>query len=159
MALATFVDANRYLDQDKVKFNNEDDATEDRIVAEREVLANVAGLFGDEVVATWDITDPQPIGTVLPPIVITEVVARLMAAQRYEKTYSLETERESEYASRLRRRVDEWFAGIRSGEITMPELDISVGTEFDESWFWPNSTDVIEGTLQPNRRFSMDMQL
>lgn len=154
MTLAAYQDANRYLDNDKVRFENDADALDDAISADRYVQASLFDVFGSQV-TNWDIAPTG--GKVQTPVIVTDIVAMLMAAYRYNKIYSLETNAADTYATRLMNMAESLLAKLRSGEMNLVEVTIISGVAFSESDFWPNDT-TLNDQDQPNRKFAIDME-
>jgi len=155
--LANAAEANKYLDETKLKFQNDDDASDEIEAADTHLKAALFDVYGD-VVGTWALaTVPPTPGEVVPPDIVTEYAAMWMAAMRYAKVYSGETNQENAYAARLYKQVDEWLDALRAGSLTIEGIES--GLAFDEDDFWPNSTDVVEGTTISARKFAMDQRL
>lgn len=152
--LAGAADANRYLDQTKIRFASDDDASDEIIAADRHIAAALFDVFGD-VVYTWALNPQSP--QVEPPEIVTEYAAMYMAALRYAKSYSEETLGENEWAAQLFERVDMWLTQLSEGTATIEGLES--GIAFNEDNFYPNSTAVIEGTDISDRKFTMDQVL
>lgn len=153
MTLAAADDANRYLDDEKVRFETEADAAADALVTDRYVTSVLFDVFGAQV-STWAV-EPGT-GEVQAPVAVTEIAAMLMASYRYAKKYSLETDTENTYANRLKMQADEWLEKIRNGQMSLIEAEIVSGLTFSNSDFWPNNLTVDDAD-QPNRKFWMDM--
>ena len=155
--LVTYQDANRYLDQAKVAFYTDDEATEDRVVAERYVRGLLSDVYGDDVVQSWTNASPLVGLQTQVPELITEIVAMLMAASRYAKAYSLETNiTTNNYGVTLKAQADDLINRIRNRELTLIDLTILSTEAFVEDDFWPNDTTVWPDTINPERAFSMD---
>jgi len=153
--LATFNDANRHLDGDKLKFPTAHDAEPEATSVGNEIRGALYGVYGEQV----ELWDAEPTGSlVAAPQLVREIAGMLMAANRYEKMYALEDDVTSTHGSRLRRRAEAMILQLRVGDLVLVEADIVSGVAWSESDFWPNSTSVIEGTVQPARRFWMDME-
>ena len=157
--LATYNDANRYLDQAKVAFFTDDEATEDRTVAERYVLALLGDIYGDDIVQSWTNTSPIVAPATQVPQLVTEIVAILMAASKYAKAYSLETNIvTNNYGVVLKAQADDLLTKLRNREITLVDLTILGSEALVEDDFWPNDTTVWLNTINPERAFTMDME-
>lgn len=162
--LATYVDANRYLDQEKVKFFNNDDANDDRIIAETHVRSLLSDIYGDDIVGSWSDANPLLVGETQVPELITEIVAMLMAASKYIKAYSLEANTSSNYGLVLQKRADDTINKLRTRELTLIDLTILTSGALTEDDFWPNDTDVwpyktgSDGLPMSERAFSMDLE-
>ena len=153
--LANAAAANKYLDQTKIKFANDDDAGDEIEAADAHLRNMLFDVFGSQV-NDWELDATLP-DVEVPPIV-KEYAAMWMAALRYAKLYSEETASEPPaYVIWLRSQVDGWLTGLRSGYITIEGL-VS-GISFNEDNFWPNSTDVYEGTTVSRRKFTMETVL
>lgn len=152
--LALFSDANKYLDEVKIRFQNDDDAEAESIAADVYIRAALFDVYG-ATVDTWDRVPTG--GEVQPPDLIRELASMYMAAMRYAKRYSEETTTESVFAQNLYDMIDEKLQALRDGTITI--VGITSGLAFAQEDFWPNDTYVIEGTTDPNRKFTMDMEL
>jgi hypothetical protein len=136
MTLAAFSDANRYLDENKLSFANDIDATKEATEVDRIIRGTLFSVYGT-VVNDWEVdslTSPTP-------NLIIEIAGMLMAASRYAKKYAEETTQESDYASRLKNQANSLIEQIRSGQITLEDLE---GVSFTEADFWPNDTTVDE---------------
>ena len=153
--LANAAAANRYLDKTKIKFINDDDATDEIVATDAHLRNALFDVFGAQV-STWQLDPTLP--DVEPPLIVQEKAVMWMAALRYAKKYSEETGQEPPaYVAWLRGQVDDWLVGLRSGYITIDGL-VS-GIAFSEEDFWPNSTDVYASTLVSKRKFAMDQVL
>lgn len=153
MTLAAFTDANRFLDENKVRFENDVDAASDAISADRYVTGVLYDVYGAQVL-TWNIAPTG--GQVATPVAVVEIVAMLMAAYRYNKRYSLEENAPNTYATRLMAQANEWLTMIRSGAMNLVEAAIVSGVIFAEGDFWPNDTTVDTAGIS-SRKFTMDM--
>jgi hypothetical protein len=160
MALANWEEGNHHLDQTKLRFTDDADATPEAESAERYIKAKLEEQFPDAIF-DWGIEA----GDTAPPEIIQEIAGMLMAAKRYEKVYSEETVAESDYAARLYVRADKLLEDIKNGAIVIIGVT-PPNVEFSKADFWPNDTDVvIEHTplsakeMEPNRRFTMDTDL
>jgi hypothetical protein len=155
MSLATFSDANDHLDQDKVRFENAADAIPEAQTADTYVRGMLADSFGAAVVVLWD-ANPTG-GQTATPELVREIAGMWMAAERYDKKYSLEQMTSDSYSNRLRKRANDLIDMLRSGEMSLVEVGIISGVTWSEGDFWPNSTTVDVAGL-PDRKFTMDME-
>lgn len=155
--LANAAEANKYLDETKIKFASDDDARNEIEAADAYIKAALFDVFGD-VVYTWALpSDPVDPLAVDPPEIVTENAAMWMAALRYAKKYSEETMGSNSWANQLFMMVDGWLGRLRDGSLTIDGYTSTIA--FNEGDFWPNSTDVVEGTTISSRKFTMDQVL
>lgn len=153
MSLATFDQANRWLDESKAKFNDDDDAFPESSSADALVLASLADVYPDDY-ATWD---AETSGTETPPIV-AYIASRLMAAYRYGKLYSMQDRARADYAKWLEDGALSLLQQLRDGIILIPEIALVSPVDFGAADFYPNDATEI---LEPGeaRKFSMGMCL
>lgn len=155
MSLASFTDANRHLDKNKVQFENEDDAFPEAASADIYVRGALVDVYGAAVVSLWDETPTAP--QTLVPELVREIAALWMAAERWDKRYSLEQSTSDSYSNRLRAQAQAMIDKLRSGEMTLVEVGVISGVAWSEASFWPNSTTV-DVAGQPDRKFTIDME-
>lgn len=156
MTLAAYTDANRFLDGTKLAFKDDIDAAPEATYADRAITSALYDSFG-EVVNTWDIVPTG--GEESTPGIIVEIAGMLMAAMRYDKVYSGEDVGEAPYAVSLREQAMGLLQQIASGSMTISDsggIIITSGTAWASSDFWPNDTTVVQGTLESDRKFTMD---
>lgn len=147
--IASYEDANRYLDETKLRYANNDEAAKEGIGVDAEIRAALADIFGTTV-SIWEDNTTSP-------AIIVEIAAMKMAASKYEKSYSEETLGDNDYSARLRKRADALILGLRQGTISLSDTpEVSSTYVWSEDDFWPNDTYVFEDTLEPDRKFTMD---
>jgi hypothetical protein len=153
VSLATFEDANAWLDETKIKFANAADATSLATQADRKVKGSLADLYPDNV-GQWDASgNPEPT-----PAVVRFAASLFMAAWLYQKKYSEETGTDSEFAARLEDRAKGVLTDLREGTIDLDDVDYVSSLSFAQDDFWPNDTTVYEGTDLPIKAFTSDME-
>lgn len=136
--LATFADANRWLDKTKVKFENDADAEDELAQATPIVRASIADLYPDDL-DTWDVTTPPVV-----PELIREVTAMLMAAYRYQERYSEETLLQSTFAMSLERRAIAILKGLRDGTLSLADYpDLTNESRLLADDYWPNESTTV----------------
>jgi len=134
--LATFEDANRWLDESKILFDDATDADDEATEADSIVRAMLFDVFGD-LVNDWDGSDDPPPTDPTPPVVRT-IAGLLMASYRYAKVYSEETVDASSYAQALENRAMALIMGIKDGSIELGDTTITSGVAWSRDDFWPN---------------------
>lgn len=130
MALASFEDANGWLDGTKLAFADEDDASDDADNAENIVRAHLSGVYPDGV-DTWEASSNNV------PDTIREIASLLMASYKYAKVYSEDVEAESSYAARLESRAMRLLDDLKTGEIVLHDTDEVSGIAFGKADFHP----------------------
>lgn len=137
MALATFTDANQWLDQVKVKFVDDTDAIPEADNAENIVKAKLYDTF-PTLVPLW--VDPAST-----PKIVREIASMLMAAFRYGRKYSQQTARRSSYAVQLETRANELIDQLVAGTVQLIDVSpIPVGAAVGSSYFYPNDLTGVE---------------
>lgn len=155
MTLASYLDANNHLDENKIGFANEADAAEIGTATDRYVRGRLMGVYGSQV-TTWAV-DPQG-DQVDTPELVREITGMLMAAELYDQKYAEETELTSKHANRLRRMADDMLTQLSVGDLVLVEVDVTAGTIFSQDDFWPN--DLTEEEIgAPDPKFRMGMVL
>ena len=159
MTLATFEDANNWLDRNKLQFTDVIDATPEATEADRIVRSMLRSSFPDDV-DKWDAT-PTGAQTATPEA-IRSVAGMLMAAYRYAKIYSEETLLENSYAARLESKAMEYLTKIAEGIIDIGVI-ISPGVDFGSADFYPNDSTIVTRhhplnapVGEPDRKFTID---
>lgn len=151
MTLASFADANRYLDTNKIRFENADDATPEATAADNLIKSKLFVVFGS-LVNDWDF-DGTPALT--PPLVL-EIAAMQMACRRYAKKYAEEVEAESSYGGRLCSESSALLDQLASGDITLAESP--AGASLGSPEFFPTDTDPVDVSGNPLRFATMDKE-
>ncbi len=153
MSLASFEDANQWLDRFKIEFDNAEDASEEAEQADAIVKGHLYGTFPDHV-NLWDIapTGPQE----ATPELVVQVASMLMASYRYAKRYSEEELGRNNYANQLEQRAMKLLQGISDGTIDLADKSYLSAASFEDTDFWPNDATVKEGTDEPLRAFTME---
>ena len=160
MALSAYTDGNRFLDEEKLRFDDLSTYSIDVTPADRLIRAALGDVFPDDV-STWDrADDPQPPGTVQPPDIIIDISAMLAAAYLYYRVYSEETTEVPAYAVQLEARATNLLMQVKAGTLAIEDSDgiaIISGTDFDSADFWPNDSTVdVYG--EPLRLFTLEMK-
>ncbi len=139
MALASFEDANEWLDENKIQFLNEDDARQEANNADNIVRSWLAGNW-PEYVNLW--AHNAGLADNVTPAVVKEAASLLMASYRYAKRYSEESFAGSDYAQRLERRAVEMLAQLKQGELVLWDKtygqDIFSTYSIEPGDFFPN---------------------
>ena len=154
MSLATFLDANAWLDESKLKFEDTSDSTQEADNADTMVKAYLGDVYPDHV-DLW-IAEDEDNPT---PKIIREAAALLMAAYKERKVYAINELGTPFHAQWLEEKAISILTDIRTGVITVTELP-GVGStgELSQDDFWPNdTTEVLEAA--DGRKFSMGMDL
>jgi len=158
MTLADFHDANKHLDGTKIEFASNADAAQEASVADAIVRAKLFDTFPDNV-GLWDYDPTVPQEDT--PALIRVIAGMLMAAQRYEKSYSEETLDGNDYAARLRAQALSMLDQIVTGQLSLDDVTYEIDA-FGEAMFYPNDSTIIVdpapvGLLagDPDRRFEM----
>lgn len=132
MPLVDDADVQVHLPYDKLKIESiPDDLIQCKLDSERIVRGYLAGVVDSAVLATWD----EPVNT---PSLIRAIAGRLTAALIYRTRYSENRLGDPEFAQNKYNEAMAMLMGIIAGDI--PLDTVVVGTEFDNSWFWPNNT-------------------
>jgi hypothetical protein len=140
MPLATYTDANKHLDENKLKFTSENEAEPEAQEADRIVRAKLGDLFPDQVNEWAFNSDDFPT-----PEIIKEAASLLMASYRYAKRYSEATLGSNPYADRLEARAMFLLNGILDGSIDLTDVDYDSDNEpgFGQADFWPNNSTTV----------------
>lgn len=151
MPMASFTDANSHLDASKIAFADDNDALDEATSADRYIRSFLYDAFGT---AVDDWVDPEDT-----PEIIREAASLLMAAQLYAKRYSENTVEVTGYAEFLNNKANLILQGVKDGSIELSDSPgIVSGLAWSNASFWPNDTTVVEGTTDPLRAFSMDLE-
>lgn len=137
MTLATFDDANGWLDGTKISFANANDAEPEATEADAIVKAALTDLYPANV-PLWDATGTPE----LTPKVVRQAAALLMAAYRYSKRYSEESVGPSTFGMLLEARANGILAGLRNGSLSLDDKTYTSQLGLTEADFWPNNTTV-----------------
>jgi hypothetical protein len=140
VTLATYTEANHWLDQNKLKFTDAQDAVPEATNADRYIRAKLADSFTAAIVNGWD---ESPTGAeTATPALVRMIAAMLMASFRYAKKYSEETLDENDYSARLKQDADELLDQIASGELVLFDTTLVQVDIFAQADFWPNDSTV-----------------
>lgn len=151
--LATFSDANRHLDSNKITFADAADAVPEAEQADAIVRASLADVFPDNVNEWSEDGDPEET-----PDLVRLIASLIMASKKYAKRYSEEATEENEYAKALWAEAMMLIAGLRDGNLELSDTDYGDVTQWGRSSFWPNDTTVFEGTSEPLRAFKVEQR-
>lgn len=172
MPLATFEEANAWLDGTKIAYLDANDAADDANNADNVVKAYLAANW-PEPVLLWD---AAPAGAQeKTPEIVADAASLLMASYLYARKYSEETDGEARYATQLEKRAIEILEKLQSGDLTLFDKiygsDIANSLRLEQADFWPNDTTTVEhevfdeydesvSTISvPDRKFSMSMPI
>lgn len=152
MSLALYSDANKHLDENKIKFENAYEAGEIASIVDQYIRGKLVEVFGIQV-SDWD-ANPQS-GQVATPELVRLIAGLLMASELYSQKYAEEVLSQNTYGARLAKQANDLLDGLRSGELTLIEVNIVSGLTFSQDDFWPNdTTGVADGDHVP--KFSME---
>lgn len=148
MPLASFDDANQWLDNNKLKFVDDGDAEPEANNAENIIKGILFAEFSD-LVPLW--TTPETT-----PVMVREIASLLMAAYRYARKYSEQTPKTSSYAAWLEDKAMLLLTGIADGTIKLVDVSpLPVGSAFQQDDFWPNDTTA---ALEPEDEIKFTMR-
>ena len=171
--LASYQDANGHLDEVKISFVDQADATKEADEAYKTIAAKIGGLWPEHI-ELWDITPDLLAGEEEPPQVVNLIASLLMASYRYAKRYSEEELGESDFSARLEKRALGLLDGLVDGSVILWDKDYATGNDANapvSADVWPNDSytkahvafekenALIAPELQEQRAFSMDMDL
>lgn len=143
--IASLGDVNTHLPSDKLEAKDGNpDYVAFQIDVERLVKGYLSGVFSAATLAAW----ADPTST---PAYIRACAGRLIASFYYAKKVSEDLpDWDGTYPQRLYDEAMKMLEEIRTGAVTLIEVPEEVGTQFDSSFFYPDSTD------EPS--FTMDMR-
>lgn len=133
MALISDEDIQVQLPIDKLNIDNiPDDVVEVKKDVERIIRGYLSPFFEAATLAAW--TDPDST-----PGQIRAIGGRLGAALIYRVRYSEDSLNDPEFAQVKYDQAMAMLMGVANGTIILDDVD-DVGTQFDNSYFFPNST-------------------
>lgn len=165
MTLAAYTDANAWIDEDKIRFENDPDALPESTQADAVVKAALIDLYPDHV-SLWDVNPTG--GQEATPALVKTIASLLMASYRYAKKYSEESTQESGFALYLANMANGLLADLREGRKSLADVPAVTNTLLlQQGDFWPNNLttvsedDNFHRTLgfqvgDPDRAFTMD---
>lgn len=101
--------------------------------AERVIRGTLATAFSSTLLASWITPETTPSQ-------IRAVAGRLCAALIYRVRYSEDDLDDPEFAQVKYNEAMNMLAQILSGDIILDDVDEVTGTQFDNTFFWPNDT-------------------
>lgn len=132
MPLVDDADVQVHLPYDKLKVEEiPDDLVKQKLDAERIVRGYLAGVVDADVLALW--TTPEDT-----PSTIRAITGRFAAAKIYRTRFSEIRGGDPEFAQVLYDQAMDLLMGVIAGDI--PIDDVEIGTNFDNTWFYPNDT-------------------
>lgn len=171
MSIASYEDANQWLDGTKLVLADQEEASSVADNADTVVQSYLGAVFPDHVLL-WDF-DPSG-DQEASPKVVREAASLLMASYYYSQKYSGETRGESDYATELEDRAIYLLQELQEGNIVLTDTEYGAVDRdrqtLQQSDFWPNDLDVIEKVVYTdhdesvsieyveNRKFTMDQQ-
>lgn len=150
----TYQDANAHLDNGKLAFTSDSDASQYMTQATRVITMYLYGRVDPGLMNTWDIGPPT--NTV--PEAIRQIAGLLAAGAFYSAKYSGEAEEVTPYGQSLWNRGIAELNGIINGTLVIPEL-VDAGTSVVDSghltdgMFYPDDTTV--GDVDNDVKFTM----
>lgn len=150
MALATYEDANKHLDETKLSFLSDEDAAPEAEKAETIVRAYLADTFPDYAgLWVYPLPDPNPDELLETPELVREAASMLMASYRYAKVYSEESMDGNPYALKLEKDAYALLQGIVDGSLVLADVDYGddASTSFSQDDFWPNNKTTVMNEL------------
>lgn len=133
MPLVDDADVQAHLPSDKLKFEEIPDDREKLILdAERVIRGYLAGVINAATLATWTTPDSTP-------SLIRAIGGRLVAAAAYRLRYSEDSLDDPEYAQFKYNEAMNLLMGVINGSIILTEVPTE-SAQFDNTYFWPNST-------------------
>lgn len=134
MPLVDDADVQIHLPVDTLKIEQiPDDKAEAFEDAERIIRGYLAGVVDSAIMDTWDEPDDTP-------ETIRAIAGRLAAAKIYRLRFGQSSMTDPEYAQQLYNEAMQMLNDIISGAIELPDVDIP--GDFDNTWFFPNDTDI-----------------
>lgn len=137
MSLATYEDANGYLDANKLQLAAQSEIAEQAVTADSIVRSKLADTFTEQA-PLWDsvsITYPTP-------NLVRTIAGMLMASFKYAEIYSEESLVGNPYADKLEARAMALLQGIVDGTMILEDVDYGpdASGDFSQDDFWPNDT-------------------
>lgn len=135
MALASLDDVRTHLPADKFKVTDGNvEITLFQTDVERLIKGYLSSVFSAAILATW----AAPAST---PVYIRSCAGRLIAAFYYAKKLSEDLpDWEKTYPQRIYDEAMAMLEAVRSGEVVLIEVAEVPGTQFDSSFFYPDTT-------------------
>jgi len=145
MALNSLDDIKTWLPSDKFKATDGNvEITLIETDVERTIKGYLSSVFSQATLETW--ADPDAT-----PAYIRSCAGRLVAAFYYAKKLSEDMpDWDRTYPQRLYDEAMTMLEDVRTGQVTLSEVDEPIGTGLDNSFFYPDST------TEP--KFTMDMR-
>jgi phage gp36-like protein len=132
MPFVSDADVQVHLPYDKLKIETiPDDLIQCKLDSERIVRGYLAGVVDSAVLASWATPETTP-------EVIRAITGRFCAALIYRTRYSENRLGDPEFAQNKYQEAMDLLMKVING--TLPIPDVEIGTNFDNTWFWPNDT-------------------
>jgi hypothetical protein len=163
MPLASYTDANNWLDKTKIKLTSDDQALPVSLRADPIIVGQLAQIYPDHA-SLWAVA---PVGLQeATPALVRDIAGLLYAAYYYEEKYSEVTNRASSYSRHLEARATDLIAGLRSGLLVLADVSYGSATVAGQGDVWPNDTTIVNplgdnpqvglDDFAPDIKFTMD---